>query len=125
MKKIILLITVMIFSSAASAAKDKDQFWMCGSDDAPESIMVDFPIRGAAKVQINGIEWMTTGKDKEDMDGDPVLRFDFEDYKQSFIINVNTKSKSNVRRAGLYSFHDVAKGETATPIQYFCVAKIG
>ena len=124
--KKMLIILVTAVSVESYAAKDKDQMWVCASDDAIPGIFVQLPERGIPKVQVGGVnhssDFEHEGPD-EDGDGD-FLRFNFDNNNQSVRLNLkNYKSAEtkNLYRAGYYDFSKVGEGEMASAIQYVCV----
>ena len=106
-----------------------DMTWFCASDDAARSVMVTYPLRGAANVQMGGqlnmLASVKLGKE-EGEDGRETIRFDFNEYNESFIIITGDRDEStNVYRAGYYNFMKMEDGATTTALQYVCLSRIG
>jgi hypothetical protein len=126
--KFLLLTTALIFAGKAQS----DNFWICGSDDDPRSVIVTLPEKGAARVQVGGEgNKLATFEEQVDEDGDRSLRFNFNNYDSSVIIFTSLKKKkrlkkgeTNVVRGGLYDFSSAEKGEMVSAIQLVCLPRV-
>jgi hypothetical protein len=125
--KTCLLIFIVTFSNSVAAKNEKaqDHWWLCGSDDDPRSVFANYPLRGAAKVQISMQNWLSEGEPYDLEDGRAAVRFNFDDYNQAFsvILGGRGKDAGNIFRAALYEFADLPEGEDAEPIDFYCLER--
>lgn len=123
MNKLFSLLLLFIVISPGAYAKDRAYWWVCAADDDTRSLFVNYPLRGAAKVQLAGTSYISTVDTEEKNEDKKAVRFDFDNNKQSVIITLEREKKAqNLYRAGLYNFQEVEQGETAFPIQFVCLS---
>lgn len=131
LKKLFIFTALTALSLSASAKKETDMTWFCLSDDDPRGVYVNYPLRGAAKVQVGvadnrQIASSEVGKELGE-DGRGTVRFDFSDNSESFIIITGGREErvtDNMFRAGYYDFSNVEDGKNALAIQYFCLSAV-
>ncbi len=126
MNKLFSMLLLFIVISPGAYAKDRAYWWVCASDEDQRGLFVDYPLRGAPKVQVGGVSKMSTVNTKykiSDDDDRKALRFNYDNNNQSLVIIMERKKKAhNLYRGALYNFHEVEQGETVDPIQFICLS---
>ena len=126
--RFVLITTALLFAGHAQS----DNFWVCGSDDDPRSVFVSLPEKGAAAVQVGGEgNKLATFEEQVDEDGYRSLRFNFNDYNSSLMLNTSLKKKKKLKKGEnnavigyLYDFSSVEDGELATGLTFICIPRV-
>ena len=126
--RFLLITTALLFAGHAQS----DNFWVCGSDDDPRSVIVSLPEKGAAAVQVGGEgNKLATFEEQVDEDGYRSLRFNFNDYNSSLMLNTSLKKKKKLKKGEnnavigyLYDFSSVEDGELATGLTFICIPRV-
>ena len=126
--RFLLITTALLFAGHAQS----DNLWLCGSDDDPRSVIVSLPEKGAAAVQVGGEgNKLATFEEQVDEDGYRSLRFNFNDYNSSLMLNTSLKKKKKLKKGEnnvvlgfLYDFSSVEDGESATGLTFICIPRV-
>jgi hypothetical protein len=124
MRKLFSVVFLVLVAQGVSA-KERDMFWICASSDDPRAVTINYPLRGAALVEVASNEYIArSDPDHKTNDGRKAIRFNFDDYNQSMIIVTERPKKAgNFYRAGLYNFAAIKDGESTIPIDFLCLSQ--